>query len=229
MAIFGLEYLEENLIINAKDIYYNKDKFDNGDINLCFITGHSGSGKSTMAHSSESETVEVYELDDLHTIKDRFTMDNLKEYGDLIYSFFNGSGKRFYVTNQELIDNKVPGSEYEDKMYPEFVHYAMKYANSHKDKKYIIEGIWIFETGETGKDYFEPSEFDNYAFYIKGTSALISKYRAAKRDCKDAGDKKEQRKAFRKNFIKNDLKWIFFNEKQLNKFRRYFRNKMKEE
>ena len=30
---------------------YNKDKFESGEINLCFITGHSGSGKSTKPSS----------------------------------------------------------------------------------------------------------------------------------------------------------------------------------
>ena len=44
-------------------------------------------------------------------------MDQLKEYGDLIYSFFNGVGKRFYVTYDEIVEKKVPGSEYEDKLY----------------------------------------------------------------------------------------------------------------
>lgn len=45
----GVVYLDESLLINEKDIYYNKDKFDSGEINLCFITGLSGSGKSTMS------------------------------------------------------------------------------------------------------------------------------------------------------------------------------------
>ena len=52
----SLDLLEEKYIINEKDIYYNKDKFDSKEINLCFITGHSGSGKSTMAHKKEEES-----------------------------------------------------------------------------------------------------------------------------------------------------------------------------
>jgi hypothetical protein len=154
-------------------------------------------------------------------------MDQLKEYGDLIYSYFNGPGKKFYLTYDEIMNNKIPGSEYEDKLYPDFVHYTMKWANSHKDKKYIVEGVWLFGTGDNKKPWFEPSEFDNYAFYIKGTSMLISKYRAAKRDSKDAENKKKQRQAFRKVFFKNNWKWYFFDEKRINVFRRYFKNKMK--
>lgn len=216
----------ESYIINEKDIYYNKDKFNSGEINLCFITGHSGSGKSTMGKKLEDEGVEWIQLDDLQCIADRFTMDNLKEYGDLIYSYFNGEGKKFYVTQKYLIDNKIPGSEYEDKLYPGFVHYAMKYAKSHKNKKFVLEGVWFFCSGEDKKPWFKPEEFKDYAFYIKGTSMIISKYRAAKRDAKnDSDNKKEERKAFRNNFFKKNWKWYIIDEKRIKIFRDYFKNK----
>lgn len=154
-------------------------------------------------------------------------MDNLKEYGDLIYSYFNGPGKKFYVTYKELVDNKVPGEEYEDKLYPEFVHYAMKYASSHKNTKFIIEGVWLFSgsrnsSGKITKYYFEPSEFDNYAFYIKGTSMLISKYRAAKRDDEDG-------KSFKNLFFRKNWKWYFLDENHIHKFRKYFKSKIKDD
>ena len=206
--IENLDLLEEKYIINEKDIYYNKDKFDSGSINLCFITGHSGSGKSTMAHKKEEEfDIEAYELDDLACIKDHFTMNNLKEYGDLIYSFFNGPGKKYYITYKDLVDNKIPGSEYEDKLYPDFVHYAMKYASTHKNKRFILEGVWLFCTGEDGKNYFKPEEFKDYAFYIKGTSMIISKIRAAKRDAKnDSKNTRQEIKAFSNNFFKKNWK-----------------------
>ena len=216
----------ESYIINEKDIYYNKDKFNSGEINLCFITGHSGSGKSTMGKKLEDEGVEWIQLDDLQCIADRFTMDNLKEYGDLIYSYFNGEGKKFYVTQKYLVDNKIPGSEYEDKLYPGFVHYAMKYAKSHKDKKFVLEGVWFFCSGEDKKPWFNPEEFKDYAFYIKGASMLISKYRAAKRDAKnDSNNKKEEKEAFRNNLFKKNWKCYFIDEKRIKIFRDYFKNK----
>lgn len=232
MAIFNYEYLSESYIINEPDILYNKKKWEDDEINLLFITGLSGSGKSTLAHSKESKKVEVYELDDLLCVADRFTMDNLKEYGDLIYSYFNGEGKEFYTTYKELVDNKV--TEYQSKLFPGFVHYAMKYAASHKDRKFILEGVWLFggfrsSSGSILKPYFQPSEFDDYAFYIKGTSMLISKYRAAKRDCMDGEDEKERKWAFRNNFFKMNWKWYFIDEKQIHKFRKYFKSKIKEQ
>ena len=209
---------------NENDIYYNKDKFDSGEINLCFITGHSGSGKSTMGRDLQSDSIEHYELDDLQCIKDHFTMENLKEYGDLIYSYFSGKGKKFYLTKKEIVDNKIPGSKYEDILYKDFVHYAMNYAKSHKNKKYIIEGVWLLCSGEDGKYWFDPEEFKDYAFYIKGTSMIISKHRAALRDAKTDNDNKiGVTKAYLNNFIRKNWKWYFIDENRINRFRKYFK------
>lgn len=219
----SVKLIEERYLINDKDIYYNKDKFDSGEINLCFITGHSGSGKSTMGRNMQSDNIEHYELDDLQCIKDHFTMQNLKEYGDLIYSYFNGQGKRFYVTYQDLKDNNTPGSEYEDILFKDFVHYAMKYAKSHKNKKYVIEGVWLYCDDENGNPWFTPEEFKDYAFYIKGTSVIISRHRAALRDAREdsKGNKINTIKIYL-NMIRKNWKWYLVDEKALNKFRKYF-------
>lgn len=225
--IKNVSTIYEGYIRNEKDIYYNKDKFDSGEINLCFITGLSGSGKSTMGRNMQSDIVEHYELDDLQCIKDHFTMDNLKEYGNLIYSYFNGPGKKFYLTYDELVEKKLPSSEYEDKLYPDFVHYAMKYANSHKNRKFVLEGVWLYRKSESGKTWFTPSEFDNYAFYIKGTSAIISKYRAAKRDSYGGRSKPERFSSFFKQFFLHKWKWYFVDENNINTFRKYFSEKIK--
>lgn len=211
-------YLNESILINEKDIYYNKDKFDSGEINLCFITGLSGSGKSTMGKDMQSHGIEHYDMDDLQIIADHFTLNDLKKYGDLIYSYFTGEGKKFYITYKELKDNQVPESEYEDKLFPGFVHYAMKYAKAHKDKKFVLEGVWLFQ-----KKWFTPEEFKDYAFYIKGTSMIISNIRAAKRDSKDTGSKFKQGLAFISCMTKN-WKWYIIDESQVNKFRKYFEN-----
>lgn len=211
-------YLNESILINENDIYYNKDKFNSGEINLCFITGLSGSGKSTMGRDMQSHGIEHYDMDDLQCIADHFTLNDLKKYGDLIYSYFTGEGKKFYITYKELKDNQVPESEYEDKLFPGFVHYAMKYAKAHKDKKFVLEGVWLFQ-----KKWFTPDEFKDYAFYIKGTSMIISHIREAKRDSKDAGSKFKQGLAFVSCMSKN-WKWYVIDEGQVNKFRKYFEN-----
>ena len=53
--IYGNTFLNEKYLFNEPDIYYNRDKFESGEINLCFITGQSGGGKSTMAISMSSK------------------------------------------------------------------------------------------------------------------------------------------------------------------------------
>ena len=84
----------EDYFVDKKDIYYNKDKFDSGEINLCFITGLPGSGKTTMGKTMQSGNIEVYELDDIIS-NWNFSDANLKEYGGLVYSFFKGPGKMY--------------------------------------------------------------------------------------------------------------------------------------
>jgi ribosomal protein S18 acetylase RimI-like enzyme len=216
--------LNEGFFKSEPDILYNKEAFDNGDINICFITGQSGSGKSTLAHSQESKKVEVYEMDDLMCIKDHFTMDNLKEYGELIYTFFK-KYPNLYKTFNELVKEKIPGSEYEDKLYPGFVDYAIKWAKVHKNKKYIIEGVWLYCHDDNNKPYFEPSYFKDYAFYIKGTSAIKSIWRSTLRDSKDTSNILQRLWILAKPFSIKDLKWYKLNEKDINRFRDYFKNK----
>lgn len=212
--------LNESILINEKDIYYNKDKFDSGEINLCFITGLSGSGKSTMGRDMQSHGVENYELDDLWIVADRFTFDDLKKYGDLIYSYFTGEGKKFYKTLKEVKDEQIPSSEYEDKMFPGFVHYAMKYAKVHNDRKFVLNGVWLYN-----EKWFTPDEFKDYAFYIKGTSMIISHIRASKRDSKDAGSEFKQRLDFIKR-VTREWKWEIIDERSIRKFRKYFKDLM---
>ena len=104
-------YFHEGYVMNEEDIYYNKDKFDSGEINLCFITGHSGSGKSSMGKSMKSDDTEYCDLD---TVVDIWYMylshDNLSQYGPLIYSFFTGKGKKYLHNSKEEL-TKDPYSD----------------------------------------------------------------------------------------------------------------------
>lgn len=216
----GGSSMNESNIINQKDIYYNKDKFDSGEINLCFITGHSGSGKSTMARSMQNSKVEHYELDDLNQ-NYKFTDENLKEYGDLIYSFFKGPGKKYRYHSYESMQNCTnplddSGDEFDKCVNRDFVKYAMKYANSHKNTKFVIEGIWLYF-------FFKPEELKDYAVYIKGTSRILSAFRAAKRDSKDANTKPKRFIYSIKGTISTLYnKYSIEGEKLINKYRDYY-------
>ena len=215
---FEYEIVDEMYIKDEYDIMYNKEAFDNGDINLCFITGHSGSGKSTYAHYLEKKyhpNIEVYELDDVIATYN-FSDENLKEYGDMINSFFKKNPK-YRIPNtynsdnvEEWIkDNKFASiPEYSNQVSKEFVKYAKNFVKYHS-RKYIIEGIQLF-------CYFKPEEFKDYAFYIKGTSAFKSWIRSAIRDGKDGFKNKWM--------MLKDYNWY---EQQLYKFRDYYAPKTK--
>lgn len=217
--------LLEGFLKSDKDIYYNKDKFDSGEINLCFITGHSGSGKSTMARSMQNAKVEHYELDDLNQ-NYKFTDDNLKEYGDLIYSFFKGPGKKYRYYSYEDMQNCTnplddSGDEFDKCVNRDFVKYAMKYANSHKNTKFVIEGIWLYF-------FFKPEELKDYAVYIKGTSRVLSAFRAAKRDSKDADTKTKRFMYSIKGTLSTLInKYSIEGERLINTYRNYYENLQK--
>lgn len=213
--IYDESTISENLVKSVNDIYYNKDKFDSGEINLCFITGLSGSGKSTMASSmSDGVKIESYELDDL-LWNHRFSDDNLKEYGELISSFFKTTGKKYRVHNKDEFNNCFYKREDFGKCIDLFVSYAKSFAASHKNIKYILNGVWIYM-------FENPAELIDYAVYIKGTSHMISMSRALKRDWSNS-DKNityKIKKAAHK--VTSELKELKDSESKLNSFRKYF-------
>ena len=200
----------EKYTVTEPDLYYREDSFNAGETNLCFILGHSGSGKSVMARTLESDEIDHLELDDLLLVKDHFTMDELKLYSDMFYDFFSNEGAKYYIGIEER--NSIPKEEYEDRLFVDFVNYAMDYAKKHPDRKYIIEGIWIYL-------YFDdPSVFEDYAVFIKGTSFLKSKIRATKRELQR--DKEEL--AERKQMFGREVRPYLLDEDKIDRFREYY-------
>lgn len=212
----------EGYLKSDEDIYYNKNKFDSGEINLCFITGLSGSGKSTMGRGMSSKDVEHYEIDDV-ILNGNFTMENFKEYGDLIYSFFKGPGKRFKLVKDDDAHNDKIFKEtgvYEREITKAFVKHAISYAKAHKNKKFVCDGIWIFM-------FIEPELLKDCAVYIKGTSSVKSLIRATTRDIKNDikdGYKVGALTAFKMYIrrMKEDVIYSRKNQKELKSFRSYF-------
>lgn len=200
----------ETLIVSEPDLYYKEESFNSGDTNICFILGHSGSGKSMMARTLEGDDIDHIELDDLLLTRDHFTMDELKDYSDMIFSFFNGEGEKYYIGVDER--EGISKEEYEDKVFIDFVHFAMEYAKKHTEKKYIIDGIWLYL-------YFDdPSMFEDYAVFIKGTSFLKSKIRAVKREMQRDKEQIQDRKQMFGREIRNYL----LDEDKINNYRSFF-------
>ncbi|MBQ9872054.1 MAG: hypothetical protein IJM27_08970 [Eubacterium sp.] len=203
----------EKYMLSEPDLYYKQEAFNSGDTNICFILGHSGSGKSMMARTLEGEDIDHIELDDLLLVKDHFTMEELKDYSDMFYSFFDGEGAKYYISVEER--DSIPKEEYEDRVFIDFVQFAMEYAKQHKDKKYIIDGIWIYL-------YFDdPSAFEDFAVFIKGTSFLKSKIRTVKREMQR--DKETLRD--RKQMFGREVRNYLLDEDKINKYRVFFGDK----
>ena len=168
----------ETVLVSEPDLYYNKDAFDDGRVNLCFVIGYSGSGKSVLTREYEGEGIEKVELDDIVCVKDHYTMEQLKEMGVLLHSFFEGVGSKYYISREERTDTVNRGE-----VFVEFIKYAIDYAEHHKDSKFILEGIWTYL-------YFDdPSLFNNYAVFMKGTSLIKSKLRRIKRESVNGAEK----------------------------------------
>ena len=154
---------KDALVISEPDLYYKEESFNKGDTNLCFILGHSGSGKSRMASTLEGGNIDHIELDDILLVGDHFSMDALKAYSDMYYSFFSGEGAKYYIGAAQR--DSIPKEEYEDKVFVDFVGFAMEYARQHTERKYILDGIWIYL-------YFDdPSVFEEYAVFIKSNAS----------------------------------------------------------
>ena len=88
----------------------------------------------------------------------------------------------------------------------------MDYAKQHREKKFIIDGIWIYL-------YFDdPSVFEDYAVFIKGTSFLKSKLRATKREMQRDKETLQDRKQMFGREVRN----YFLDEDKINSYRSFF-------
>ena len=157
---------DDAFIISEPDLYYNEDAFNRGDTNLCFVLGHSGSGKSVMSRTLEGDDIDHIELDDLLLPKDHFTKEDLENYSDMFAAFFNGVGAGYYIGIDER--KSIPKDDYEDRLFVDFVNFAFEYAELHKEKKYILDGIWIYL-------YFDdPSVFEEWNMRFLSREPLSS-------------------------------------------------------
>ena len=172
-------YRMESVLTSEEDIFYNRNKFRDGETNLYFIVGLAGSGKSSMASTMArgSHNVEHYRLDNIVENKSKGRgSEYYEKMGNMAYAFFNGPGKRYYVNDSEIESKlNLTKDKYLDKITNAFVDFAVSYARSHDDTKFIIEGVQLHR-------YIDPSRFRDFAVCIKGTSIAKSIYQTSKRD-----------------------------------------------
>ena len=168
------ENVTEGMIEEDPDIFYNKIKYENGDINLLFITGYSGGGKSTFSNSEKKFLREVVDMDKIILFTNK-PDEYYKKLGKFAYSFMTGPGKQFREREDKDITIKNMSDGYRKKISKSMINYAEQYASAHKNIKLVMEGVWIYR-------YINPADIEQYAIYIKGTSLKTSTERAVKRD-----------------------------------------------
>ena len=159
------------------DIYYNKHKFDSGEINIACVTGYSGAGKSTMT-ASMADSVQVIDLDQIFMYANK-PDSYFERMSPVVKKYMLSSrGKAYrakvtagFALKNLNINNMV--SIWKDMFYDVF-KFVKQYAASHKDQKFLFDGVWVFM-------FSKPREWDDYCVLLKGTSGLTSSIRAGKR------------------------------------------------
>jgi hypothetical protein len=207
----------ESSFKDEPDIFYNKVKYENGDINLLFITGYSGGGKSTFSNTEKKINREVVDMDKviLFTNKDNSYFQRL---GKLVDEFMNrGPGKKYRKRPDENIEVRNMNDTFRKDISKEMVKFSKSYAEKHKFTKFVLEGVWIYR-------YIEPQEIDDCAVYIKGTSLTKSTERAINRDMKTLKKSKSYNviKGIEYKIGKSFMAVKDMLYKHLEKFQRYF-------
>lgn len=194
----------EGRVFDSRILYYKYDDFVSGKKNLLFITGHSGSGKSTLSiELAKKHNAEVFHLDwidNIDTVK--FLYNSLVENGKnkLLQHIFSKRDTLFDVPDinfaKSVCTNWIS-------LYIRFIDEIVEYASSHKNDKFIVEGIHLYQ--EIEYLYTGYKGMEEFPHIVMGTSAIKSLIRALKRD--------------KSHFSWGDLKWRFNDEKQLNSLR----------
>ena len=201
--------IHEGFYKSDPDIYYNKDKIDNKLINLCFITGLGGSGKSTLSVELESKNPnsEHVEMDEM--VFNFRTNDINLFHSSLIRDFFKTPiGRKYRKSKEELFSNK----NYLPSITIDFINFAIQYSNKYKNKLFIIDGVYIYQ-------FVDPDMIRDYAIFIKGTSAIISADRAATRDANNKHfDNEDEYNQYREKRLQQIKAHYVENSKKLKAF-----------
>ena len=178
----------------SKDIYHNLDLWENGSSNLMWVTGLSGSGKSTIAKEiANTDGAQHIELDDLQRAKLRnwdstgfkILDDYIASKGGLtnIFSYVNDIEK---PTFRELVLSNEEGCA---NQFKDVLNYIISYAKKHKDEKFVVEGVQI--AFYASDDII--AKISEYPVVIKMTGPLKAEFR---RDIRLINSKKESGDSF---------------------------------
>lgn len=152
-------------------IIYNLNNFKNRKTNICFVTGLSASGKTTLSKKIAKKYGYIHiDLDNFEPPMSTQTLDDIKiECGEVFYIYFSKHKELYNRLRTERIN--------EEELYEEFTRFMDFVINYCKNdsKKYILEGIQIYSI-------LKPSILLEHSFIIIDKSIIFCIYRKIKRN-----------------------------------------------
>lgn len=208
------------------DVYHNIELWESGKSNLLWITGLSGSGKSTISKEiAEEYGAEYIELDNLQRAKmdnwdttDNEVLDSyIKSVGGL-YNVFPYCNTLYTVTWKDIVSKENKCHE----EFSRFFEYLIQYAKKHKDRKFVVEGVQIAYNTTNAMI----KKISEYPVIIKMNGPLKTEFRREKRSIKygiERGDSFIQIFSHVAGHIRNWVKGKFYldNYDDLKYFKNY--------
>lgn len=225
-------YVEEEVqdYMESKDRAYNLDKWESKKANVIYITGASGSGKSTIAKRiAEEYGAEWVPLDTF--FKYGFKKNENIEFDErtlklkpTIVEYINKIGRKNIFSGAELQTwNDIIDEKYSDKVKLSLKKlFAYLESKSSPNKRFAVEG---FQLGAV----YDVSDLSGKPLIVKGNSFAKTQYRRIKREF----DKGARGKTFvdktknAANMVKNNIQYATINKKEygiIDDFDKNFRN-----
>lgn len=152
-------------------VRYNIDNFKNKKTNICFITGLSGCGKTTLAKKLVKNHGYVHiDLDDFEQCSVFPTLEDVKkDAGEIFYLYF--------LNHKDIYKNLKDGNFHGERLCFEikkFLYFVIEYCKNHNEK-YILEGVQIYS-------FLKPENICKHSYIIIDKNVLICLFRRIKRN-----------------------------------------------
>lgn len=189
------------------DVCHNIDLWESGKSNLLWVTGLSGSGKSTISKEiANTENAIHVELDNLQRAKmDNWTTTKNEVLDSYISSVGGLNGIFTYCNSikdlqwKDIVSNKDCYKEFN-----KFFNYVIKYAKSNKTKKFVIEGVQIAMCSTN--DMIE--KISKYPVILKMNGPFKTEFRREKRLVQQGIDRGDNFKNIFMYVVNNNRQWM---------------------
>lgn len=178
--------------VSHKNWEFNMDKWKPvAGNNVLYVTGYSGSGKTTYAKSIANNTPNAVYVDtDLMVLH---TEDRIK------YGADNDSSRlarQFFKDHKGIIVSDTGDDGYVRVKY--VMDWIEKYAHAHPSTLFVVDGVWMMY-------YCAPEYFRSKPIIVMGTSIAKSEYRRAFRDGDSNKDRRNKYRYTSEDKIRKDF------------------------